>query len=119
MKKIFVLERNKDIADIISIVLTEGGYEVKTTRSAAELQTALLSSIPHAILLDVISPYTEEAEFCRKLKESERTSKVPIIVLSTNTNVTSALSVICADGVISKPFNLDDLINTVENCVEV
>ena len=113
MKKVFVLERDKDIFDILSIVLTEEGYAIERADSIDHLDQLLSLSTPDAVLLDILSPFHREAEFCRRLKAGDGTKDLPIIVLTTNNLATDALSVVCADSVLSKPFDLVDLISIV------
>ncbi|WP_207535966.1 response regulator transcription factor [Desertivirga arenae] len=115
MKRIFVLEKDSDILSIISLILHEEGFVVEGVKTVQELRGLLEKRKPNAILLDVISPYFEEAEFCKSLKSSKISRDIPIIVLSTNNQVKEALAKVCADDVISKPFDLNDLISSVKN----
>lgn len=115
MKRIFVLEKDRDIFAIISLILQEEGFVVEGVTTVQELRELLSKRKPNAILLDVISPYFEEAEFCKTLKATKLGQGIPIIVLSTNNQVKETLSKVCADDVISKPFDLNDLISSVKN----
>ncbi|WP_207423232.1 response regulator [Desertivirga brevis] len=115
MKRIFVLEKDRDIHGIISMILQEEGFIVEGVTTIQELSELLEKRKPNAILLDVISPYYEEAEYCKSLKASKQGQDIPIIVLSTNIQVKEALSKVCADEVISKPFDVYDLISSVKS----
>jgi DNA-binding response OmpR family regulator len=113
-KKIFIVENDASILDIVSALLLDEGYEV----SAAGTEDKILEKIelfrPHLILLDIVRPTEKSTELCRALKANNRTKSIPVIVLSTHTKVAETIKKICADEVIPKPFDIFDLLNTIE-----
>ena len=59
---------------------------------------------PHAILLNIIIPGVEDSDMCRQIKATDEISDIPLIVLSTGTTVKATIKDLCADEVVSKPF---------------
>lgn len=108
-KRILVVENNKDILDLISLVLDEAGYEVNLYQSETNIFEKIIIFQPDAILLDIVKPTTEGTELCRQIKAAEGTSHIPVIVLSTHTQIHKVKDV-CADEVLEKPFDIDGLI---------
>ncbi len=70
--------------------------------------------MPDLILLDVIHVTPEGTDLCRKLKALDSIKHIPVIVLSTH-NKAIQTKKICADEVIPKPFDIDILLQVVEN----
>lgn len=112
-KKILVFEKNRDILDMIEIVLTEEGYVVDPISSDAEVKKHIQDFQPDAILLDVINPTTEGTALCEAIKSAEDTCHIPVIVLSTHPKL-EVIKEICADEVVPKPFDIDFLVYVVE-----
>jgi DNA-binding response OmpR family regulator len=112
-KKILVLEKNKDILELINIVLTDEGYVVDSLTSEKEVFNQIRDFQPDIILLDVISPTEEGTALCKTIKAAEETSHIPVIVLSTHPRV-EIVKEICADEVVSKPFDISFLLSTIQ-----
>jgi len=112
-KRILVVENNKDILGLISIILDGAGYEYCLLPNELNIFNRIVEFNPNAILLDIIRPTIEGTELCRLIKEAETTKHIPIIVLSTHPKVENVKD-ICADEVVEKPFDIDDLLGTIE-----
>ena len=113
-----IVERDEDILHILSILFEDKGYQV----SAYSREEGILSKIheeqPDAILLDIIKPTIEGTELCVAIKETEATKHIPVIVLSTHMQIAQVKEV-CADDVMAKPFDIDELVNAVERQLEL
>ncbi|GGI23361.1 response regulator [Pedobacter mendelii] len=108
-KKILIIERDQYIQDIVSLILTEAGYIAITSKSDEDILQEILTLMPDGILLDIIKPTKEGTKMCLIIKETENTKDIPVIVLSTHPN-SMAIKEICADDVLTKPFDIDELI---------
>ncbi|RAJ35491.1 response regulator transcription factor [Pedobacter cryoconitis] len=113
-KKILVLEKNRDILELINIVLTEEGYDVDLLSSEKEIFDHIRDFQPDIILLDVISPTEEGTALCKTIKAAEASSHIPVIVLSTHPK-SEVVKEICADEVVAKPFDISFLLSTIEH----
>lgn len=112
-KKILVFEKNRDILDMIGIILTDAGYEVNPISDDAEVKPRIHNFQPDVILLDVINPTTEGTALCKAIKAGEDTKHIPVIVLSTHPKL-EVVKEICADEVIAKPFDITFLVSVIE-----
>ena len=113
-KKILVIENDQDIREILTAVLTEEGYEIRTYKFTDMTSDHIITYKPDAILLDVIRPTDEGTQLCKQLKATETTKHIPVIVMSTYSKA-EILEEICADKVIAKPFDIDVLVDVVQN----
>ena len=114
-KRILIVEKDKGIRDVLDLLLKEEGFDVKSFNSINDILTHIEAYDPQVILLDIIVPGVEDSDICKRIKISDKTKHVPVIVLSTNPKVTATIKDVCADEVISKPFDIDNLLETIEN----
>ena len=112
-KRILVIENNEDILELISFVLNDAGYEVKTSNNDLNILNQISTFKPDVILLDILKITDEGTELCRKLKEEDGTSHIPVIVLSTHPQIQKVKDV-CADEIVEKPFDIDGLLEVIE-----
>ena len=79
---------------------------------AAEL---IAGRLPDVIVLDVVMPGTDGLTFCRRLKSSPATAKVPVVVLSgSEVGTAIAADASGADAFVRKPFSPLELLAIVE-----
>jgi len=112
-KKILVFEKNKDILELINIILTQEGYALDLISSDEEVFSHIKDFNPDAILLDVIHPTPEGTAICEAIKSAEDTNHIPVIVLSTHPKA-EIVKEICADEVVNKPFDISFLVSVIE-----
>ena len=97
------------------IMLQKNGYEVKCVSSGLEAFQQLPVYCPDLIMLDVIMPGMDGYEVCRKVKSSEKTKNIPVIMLTAlgmGEDFEKALEN-GADWYIVKPFNSRQLLSRV------
>ncbi|MCL1919586.1 MAG: response regulator [Kiritimatiellaeota bacterium] len=104
---IMIIEDEADIRELLRYNLTREGYTVTEYASAEEAQDALKKRLPDLILLDLMLPGTDGFAFCRSLRGTERTAKVPVIMVTArdeDADIVAGLEV-GADDYITKPFS--------------
>lgn len=114
--RILVVEDEKDIAELIQYNLEREGYTVKIFSTAEEALNILKTDLPDLILLDLMLPGLDGLETCRLIKQDNRTSSIPIIMLtakSEESDVVVGLQM-GADDYIAKPFSPRILIARVK-----
>ena len=115
---IHVVEDDEDIRFIVEYVLVEAGYEVVTSGTAKDFYEKVAVQHPELILLDVMLPDGNGINTCRTLKKDQKTSHISIVIMSAHATERAVLEEACADGFISKPFDLDDMLNSVEKTLK-
>lgn len=113
-KLIHVVEDDEDIRFIVEYILIESGYRVESSATAKEFHTYMARARPDLILLDVMLLDGNGIELCRDLKSDIKTDDIKIIIMSAHAAEKAVLEEACADDFISKPFDLDYLIDHVK-----
>ena len=106
-KRILIIEDDPDILEILNIIFKEEGYEVFLSDDGREV-SAINEIKPDLILLDIRLKNSGQngTSICARLKSDSETKKLPVILVSTEANL-SALSKECgADAYIHKPFDI-------------
>lgn len=114
-KKVLVVDDDNDILDVIRIILEDEGYEVSTLDNGREVPEELANNMPDLILLDVMLCGMDGRDICKSLKSHSLYKLIPIIMISASHNLQGLLDEEgAADGFISKPFDIDNLIAVVD-----
>ena len=113
MKKILVVDDNRDILDIVEIILKNDGFGVKTLSNGNETYEVVDTYKPDVILLDVCLGPLDGRDICKKLKNHAETENIPIIMFSANVKSADVNKECRANDFISKPFEIEHLLNTV------
>ena len=117
--KILVVDDDEAILDVVKIVLTNEGYDVETHTTGKQLY-ALNNSLPSLIILDVLLSGEDGRDICYYLRKNSITKHIPIILFSAHSqeDITYSLPNSTYDRFLSKPFDIDDLVKTVNNLVK-
>ena len=118
LKRILVLDDNMDILEVVHEVLTYEQFEVKSTSDSTSIVTVAEEYNPDLIILDYKLMDTNGGEICRAIKSHKQLHKTPVIIFSAYTTNVNFFSFGC-DAVIAKPFDLTDLIGTVNQCLKL
>ena len=80
--KILIAEDEKDIRRLVVFTLERAGYEVLEAGDGREAVRLATENQPNLILLDVMMPFMNGYEVCRKLREMPAMKDTPIVLLS-------------------------------------
>lgn len=115
--KILVIEDDTDIRETMAYALEDAGYEVIASEDARVLKS-LDHHQPDLILLDNwLSDWKSDAngeQLSKQLKTDPATKHIPVIIVSAVKDVEEIAKAGLADGFLRKPFDLKDLVATVE-----
>ena len=107
-----VADDDPDIVDFISIMLEMEGYQVSSTLNGASLLN-MKEDLPDLVLLDIWMSGTDGRDICKKLKQKEATSKIPIVLLSASGDIERSAMQAGADDFIEKPFEMGQLLSKI------
>ena len=113
-QKILLLDDNKDLLQIVQIILKGQGYETVLASSIEEAEAKIKIHKPVLILMDVFICDEDGREFCNQLKNNPETSNIKIIMMSGYDNNLGLMNYIGADDFMQKPFDYTDLLTRVQ-----
>jgi signal transduction histidine kinase/ligand-binding sensor domain-containing protein/CheY-like chemotaxis protein len=121
---ILLIEDNPDVLEYIAACLGGFGNPPYTLDFAYNGRAGIekaLETIPDLIISDVMMPEKDGFEVCETLKNDERTSHIPIVLLTAKAGVENRIAGLKrgADAYLSKPFHQEELLVTITNLLEV
>lgn len=118
-KRIFVIEDEEDIAELVRFNLSLEGYGVSTFSTGEEGAYAVATDVPDLILLDLMLPGKSGLEVLKEVRGNPKTQDIPVIIVSAKGeegDIVKGLE-LGADDYITKPFSPKILSARVKTCI--
>ena len=115
---ILVVEDNDDLLLLFRLVLESAGYEVVTINNGKDALNDLAKIQPQLVLMDIMMPQVSGLQVTRNIKQQSDYKDLPILLVSAVDRLKDEqFQDSKADGIIYKPFDLDELIAQVDRLV--
>ena len=116
MQTILIIEDERDLAELISFNLEREGYQTIIATDGLEGLANVTRCRPDLVLLDLMLPGILGTEVCKNIKRSERTSQVPVIMLTAKGEEIDKVVgfEVGADDYVVKPFSTRELLLRVK-----
>ncbi len=117
---LLLIEDNADVVTYI-VGLLEKDYEIHTAPNGQAGIEKATELVPDIIISDVMMPEKDGYEVCETLKNDERTSHIPIILLTAKAEESDRIAGLRkgADAYLMKPFNKEELFVRLEKLLEL
>ena len=114
--QILVVDDEISISELIKFNLNKVGHEVTVTDNGNSALELLEQHSYNLIVLDLMLPGVDGLEVCRKLKSNNKTSAIPIIMLTArNEEIDKIIGLeLGADDYMTKPFSPRELVARVK-----
>ncbi|MBI5472141.1 MAG: response regulator [Ignavibacteriae bacterium] len=115
---ILVVEDNSDVRSYVRGCLPE--YVVIESENGAEGLETARKTIPDLVISDIMMPVMNGYDFCKALKRDERTSHIPVILLTAKAAAENKIEglQLGADDYLTKPFDAKELLVRTANLIE-
>ena len=115
--KILVIEDNKSIRDELRDILTFEGMQVITAENGQDGIDKAKQNLPSLILCDIMMPGKDGYEVLEELKQDSKLMHIPFLFMTAKATVENMRQgmILGADDYITKPFNVDLLIKSIES----
>ena len=117
---ILIADDNADVRIYIASCLGTD-YNLIIAKDGQECENLAFEHTPDMIVSDVMMPFKDGFEVCKTLKTDERTSHIPIIMLTAKADMDSKLQGLehGADVYLMKPFNKNELLLRIKKLLEL
>lgn len=119
-RRILVVEDDFSTRHLLGVILNARGYEVALASDAEEGLRILREGKVNLILLDLLLPGASGIDFLRSRRQLDRTMQAPVIVVSAVQEIDALrpqLRELGASDAVRKPFNMEQLLASVEKHV--
>ncbi|MFC4163942.1 response regulator transcription factor [Epilithonimonas zeae] len=113
MKKIYVVEDDQGIREVLEVFLGLENFEVQSFASVSEFKKRDTASHPDLYLFDVRLPDGSGTDLCQHVKSIRGSKSIPVIMMSAHASVQD-ISLRCSpDDIIPKPFDIVVLLERI------
>ena len=115
-KRIFVVDDDREIREIVTFVLNRHGFEVVVACNGQQLQDLLIQQKPDLIILDVMMPGEDGYQIFSSLRSDPKTRYVPVVIMTAHAeDIYERISVdLGAAEHMTKPFHPLELVERVK-----
>ncbi len=113
---IYCVEDEASIRELVVYTLQATGYEAKGFADGKAFSAALEQQLPELVLLDIMLPGEDGLQILKRLRASQRTAELPVIMLTAkSTEFDKVIGLDSgADDYIAKPFGMMELVSRVK-----
>ena len=108
---VLVIDDEKDLIELVRYNLRNEGFEVLAALDGESGVREAFDRMPDLVLIDLMLPGIDGLEVCRRLRADERTSRIPLIMLTAKTSEADRVVglELGADDYVTKPFSPREL----------
>jgi DNA-binding response OmpR family regulator len=110
---VLVVEDDRDLAELMSWVLTCAGFEVTTAYNGRTGLAALERAPDSVVVLDLMMPDVDGVEFRALQKSVPAASAAPVLVVSARHDAAAVAASLGVAGFLPKPFAPEELVDAV------
>lgn len=107
MAIILVVDDEEPVVDLLTDILEDQGYTVRVAHHGKDALQSMQDELPDLIISDIMMPYMDGLELCRRIRAGADTQGVPIILMSAAKS--PVLDECGANAFIGKPFTIDHI----------
>jgi two-component system alkaline phosphatase synthesis response regulator PhoP len=116
MKKIIIVEDDRDIVELVRYNLEKENYRVQAVEDGVTGLTQIRKTRPDMVILDLMLPRLSGLEICRELRQDPNLPRIPIIMLTARADEADRVVGLemGADDYVPKPFSPRELVARVK-----
>ena len=116
MQKIFVVEDDDNIREMVIYALESASFYVEGFESADDFLEVLDKEVPDLLLLDIMLPGSDGFSVLKKLRQSKKYESLPVVMLTAKGSEIDRIKGLDAgaDDYITKPFSVMEVISRVK-----
>jgi CheY-like chemotaxis protein len=112
-KSVLVVEDNRDVQEVLCMILEDQGYEVVAAANGAQALEKMQTIHPSVVLLDYMMPVMNGATFMHELQQRGLRQDLHVVLITASGAARRLGREMGADVALDKPFDLDRLLDVV------
>jgi DNA-binding response OmpR family regulator len=113
-----VVDDDAFVVSALAEVLSEDGYDVHTASNGFSALRLAQTYRPAVVLLDLALPERSGTEVLADLRAHPATHDMAIVIVTANPRQLTDAHLADVDGVVGKPFDIADLVETVRSALQ-
>ncbi len=116
MKRVLLIEDDRDIVELVRYNLEREGFQVAAANDGATGLVQLRKTPPDMLLLDLMLPKLSGLEICRDIRRDQALNRLPILMLTARGEEADRVVGLemGADDYVTKPFSPRELVARVK-----
>ena len=111
--RVLVVDDEPTIRNLIADALREAGFDIETAANGVEALKLMQEWLPAVVVLDLMMPRLDGTGFTELMRLNPRYASVPVLLVTAAYGAQEAAEQVGARALLSKPFELDHLVDTV------
>jgi CheY-like chemotaxis protein len=112
VKRILIVEDDRDLRFVIRMVVERAGYDVSEARHGVAALESIGAEPPDLVIADLTMPVMSGVELIDQIRSNPATASIPIVLLSGGQ--VDAATADRVEAVVMKPFEPDDLLARID-----
>jgi len=117
-KSILVVDDDSGIGEMLKTLLEFYKYDVTVTPRPEETEQLIVEKGIDLVLLDMLISGVNGTDVCERLRENEETKDTPVLMMSALHDAGKKCREAGANDFIAKPFEMEDLIEKINEVLE-
>ena len=116
-RSIIYIEDDQEMIDLVAMILSRRGYEVKGIQGGRAGSSAIIDEKPDLILLDLMMPDIDGWDIFQQIRSRAETSAIPVIIITAKAQAIDkvlGLHIAKANDYICKPFRPQELLDSID-----
>lgn len=118
--KVLIVDDTETMRLYEQMLLTGQGYEVDMASDGVEALERIAVKKPDLVLLDIMMPRMDGIECCRRIKESDETKDIKVVMVTTKSEYERVKEAFVAgcDDYITKPIDKTELLTKIKDLLK-
>ena len=115
-KTILTVDDERDITEMLEVLLSGEGYRVLVASGGAEALGILANERPDMVLLDIMMPAVDGHQVCESIRANPAFNKMPVLMLTAKNDIGQIARAVDegADGFLVKPFDVEHFLKIIQ-----
>ncbi len=117
MGKVLVIDDDPDIGRMIKMLLEYKGHSVTVLEGTEQAADIIRNNGINMVIMDMLLSGTNGTDVCARFKNDSSIAHVPVIMISAHPDAKKICLKAGADGFVAKPFDMQDMLSTVNDFI--